>query len=749
MSLVRHHLLRSTALLVASFALWTCARTPVSKTDASCVSTRDFFERQVWASFMSTTCFKCHGADGNAVVKRGAKLVLQPPAYPGFLDANLANLREVSRIEYDGVSELLRKPLGQMGHGGGSPLKEGSPQFGALRELVTRLRAPEQCADTPPRTPPEVTLLDASATFRKAALGLAGRLPTEEEKALLQTRGDEALEPLLDRLMKEDGFDVRLRELFNDVLLTDKYRWRGYPYALQQLNMEDFPAATELRRQWDTEKWTEQTEEQRRKVNDALAREPLNLIAWVVQQERPFTEILKADYTVVDDTLAQVYGVQDGKSGVREARLTIGKGAPFPHAGILSTPMFVNRWPTTPTNRSRARARFLLKEFLATDILKLSERPVDVTQVTKIDNPTMNAESCVVCHRVLDPIAGGFRGWDEHDYERFRADRPWHEEMLHPGFGTTMLPAEEYGRALPWLASQIASDARFDRSAAQFVFKALTGREPLPYPSSSENDFDARLRAWHAQDAFLRRSMEHFVASNRNVKVLFKDVITSPYYRAAHISTATPETEGYGTARLLTPELLNRKIIATTGIHWRKPYDWPRPQDWLADNGFAVLYGGIDSDNTVERVTSMSSTMASVAQRMANETACMAVPFDLSRPQEQRVLFRAVGVEDQPTDTASIQRIRANLVALHERLLGERLSETDPEVEAAFQLFVETWQDGVNGEAKKSGVRHPCGLNPNDGTRLPDDLRRDRTYTVRAWMAVVTYLLSDYRFLYE
>ena len=42
-------------------------------------------------------------------------------------------------------------------------------------------------------------------------------------------------------------------------------------------------------------------------------------------------------------------------------------------------------------------------------------------------------------------------------------------------------------------------------------------------------------------------------------------------------------------------------------------------------------------------------------------------------------------------------------------------------------------------------------FDPDTGETLADEdmIVDDAGYTVRAWMAVVTYLLSDYRFLYE
>ena len=47
----------------------------------------------------------------------------------------------------------------------------------------------------------------------------------------------------------------------------------------------------------------------------------------------------------------------------------------------------------------------------------------------------------------------------------------------------------------------------------------------------------------------------------------------------------------------------------------------------------------------------------------------------------------------------------------------------------------------------------PCRLNRdrNTNTQLPDGRRinRDSEYTIRAWMAAVSYLLADYGFLYE
>lgn len=750
----------SPSLLAAALVLAACNATPVDDAGGkACVSTRTFFARDVWASYMSTSCFKCHSPDGVAVVKNGARFVLQPATYPGFLDENLAALREISKIDYEGTSELLLKPVGKMSHGGGQVLDPASPQYAALQELLDRFGKPDSCVETGTAASLDgVQLLDAKQTLRKAALHLAGRLPTDDENAKLSAGGEGALDAALDGLMSEDAFYGRVQEMWNDVLLTDKYQWRGrgYPIAVYQLNAEDYPGAADLRKQWESGNWKEMTDAERVWQNDALGREPLNLIASVVRNDLPFTEILTADYALVDDALARVYRVDDGKTGWRKAQVKYANGTLVPHAGILSTPMWLNRYTTTATNRSRHRARALLKTFLATDILKLADRPIDVALVTQKDNPTMNADQCTVCHRVIDPIAGGFRGYDEADYERFKPDRPWHDDMVPPAFGEQELPSGSYGAALPWLAQQIAADPRFDLAVVYQAYTGLTGHQPLPYPLAGA-DFEPRLKAWNAQDAFFRQLGQAFRDHNRSYKALVRGMVKSPSYRAVAVPGASDERlaelDPLGTARLLSPEMLDRKLLALTGVHWRKQWDWAKaPQDWLSDTGIAGLYGGIDSDAITERAVSLNGVMSNLAWRMATELACLAVPYDFAKPPEKRLLFTKVLQAEVPESAGhpvpgSVDSIKANIAALYERLLGETAGPA--EVDAAFELFLETWREGTKGPLVARSLVYQCGISPVDGTNLPDEVRRDATYTVRSWMAVTTYLLSDYRVLYE
>src|SRR5262249_33104695 len=126
-------------------------------------------------------------------------------------------------IQNNGTSELLLKPIGQLNHGGGMVIQPSGQEINALTDLVKKLSGGNTCTEGANTTLQAVTLADAPTTLRRAAIDLAGRLPTAAEKSTVTSGGDAALDAALDQLMTEDAFFVRLREIFNDQILTDEY----------------------------------------------------------------------------------------------------------------------------------------------------------------------------------------------------------------------------------------------------------------------------------------------------------------------------------------------------------------------------------------------------------------------------------------------------------------------------------------------------------------------------------------------
>ena len=209
------------------------------------------------------------------------------------------------------------------------------------------------------------------------------------------------------------------------------------------------------------------------------------------------------------------------------------------------------------------------------------------------------------------------------------------------------------------------------------------------------------------------------------------------------------ELSTFGTARLLTPEHLTRKIEATTGVRWRRRPDRP---DYLLDQ-YRIFYGGIDSDLVTKRVTEPNGVMASLAQRMAYEVACSAVPYDFSKPAHERLLFP--NIEKNTPLAESSAEVRDTIVHLHDQLLGEEVV-SEAEIAATMGVLMEAHTLGSFGrglDTVPEELAQPCRLfdDRNTAIELPQERRisRDPDYIIRAWMAAVSYLLSDYRYLYE
>ncbi|MGB1015042.1 MAG: hypothetical protein ACPG4T_12975, partial [Nannocystaceae bacterium] len=446
----------------------------------SCVSTREYFANEILSGAMKQ-CAGCHEPGGLASEK-GAEFLLLPSTYPGFLDANLEAVREMAKNEYDGTPLLLAKPSGLTEHGGGVVIEDGDENYKKIADLISQLDSPVECANDDLEASYEgVTFLDETETLRKAALHLVGRLPTQAEVDRVSEGGDEALALVLEEMMEEDAFYERLTEMWGDLLLTDRYlAYTGF--AVNLLDPEAVPNAGE----WygDLEGNDDYL------VNRAVAQEPLDLINYIVRNNRPFTEILTADYTVFNSYSAGLYqpeGVSFSEpdyTTFKEGKITmLAEGQPLniPHAGILSSPMFLNRFPTTPTNRNRHRARMVLKLFLATDILKIAERPIDPSAPTEYNNPTRDNPACSVCHNIIDPLAGSFQKYDDNDQEEYTPEREWYTDMVSPGYGEETMPTSEYNQALPWLAKRAADDPRFVLGTIYTTYTALTGLAPLDY----------------------------------------------------------------------------------------------------------------------------------------------------------------------------------------------------------------------------------------------------------------------------
>lgn len=650
-----------------------------------------------------------------------------------------------------------------------------------------------------------VSVIPLDQTLRNATVQLAGRLPTAAETAKVVAEGEDGFTAVMNEVMVEDEFYNRLTEIFNDVFLTDKYiRVNMTDGAINLVNAEDYP-----NRRWydsaypnidrDTPENTAQDkiDDQNREcsrtyANDAVAREGLELINFIVRNNRPFTELVTADYTMVNWYSQKVYDAElinasdsfkvvaegenpclDYRSDYDKATLTHdqydfkqAKLSGIPHAGILTSVMFLNRFPTTKTNLNRHRSYMVYKMFLDTDILEIEgSRPEDSIDTTSTF-PTLQNPACYTCHTVMDPVASTFQHWDELGRRTPRGpENPWPSSVEAAGLAGKKLQSSGgesvFDTMLQWLGNEIAQDPRYIRAITRHLYKGIIGQDLLNAPGDDASADD--ITAFNAQRSILASIGQAMVADNWNVKTAITGILLSPYYRAVQVDeTKVVAANHIGAVRLLTPEMLQRKLKATLGFDW----------DELRNNDKAnrIMFGGIDSDSVITRIHEPSGLMIAMQELMATEMACRATAFDFTKERSptanERRLFRFVGIDTQPLNDdgfevpSNIEAIKTNIQFLHSILLAEDLPLDSVEIEATYQLFLSTWQQGKillanpDYDPKPSTYLGDCRgswdrENNNETLSTEDRLERDYNYVIRSWITVITYLLSDYRYIYE
>lgn len=737
----------------------------------------DFFVEEVWGKVGSRKCLVCHKAGGDA---EESKLVLVDPERSQDADRAAALRRNRNALvalaktkEHDG-SRLLLKVTGGLDHGGDEVLPRDSTGYGILAEFVRRLdalgspaaaAAIDAEADKLPPFFDGVAMLDDRRLLRRATLSLVGRLPTPGELAAVDRDGLKAFPHLLDAAMREDAFYERLREGFNDIFLT--LGFDGNPEQ-SLLSYEYFQKSRGWYSKYDLSHIADPMERKKAgyKLADdyraALRAEPMKLVEYIVRNDRPFTEIVTADYLLVSPYSARGYGIFDEvrsqfknpddldefipvklpslKARTAKSDQNTPTGF-YPHAGMLGTFQYLRRYPTTETNRNRLRARMYFQHFLGIDALELAARVADAAAVTaKFKVPTMEAAECVVCHTTIDPVAGLFQ--DFYDFEGTYGKRKegWYSDMFAPGFEGEDLPESDRWRALQWLGERTSKDPRFAVAMVEHAYYLLTGRKVLLPPKDLDDPlYAAKRRAYKTQRAETERIATRFAAGGFHFKQAVQDWITSDFYRADGLGTTVDdpvrraELDDLGLVRMLSPEQLERKTSALFGQSWGK-----------LNGQLAMLYGGIDSKEVTERAVDPSGAMGAIQRILSNDVACRETLRDFHRPVNERRLFPDVEPSMVPGRSAEDDgAIRRNIVHLHRLILGRDEALDSPDVERTWQLFAGIVADATGGAAASKNERYDCrGGAPSEELSDPD-------YTIRAWRAVVTYLLRREEFLYE
>ena len=257
----------------------------------------DVFREHISGPIVQGKCIACH-IEGGVAGQGQSRLQFVRASNPNHETRNLRAFEElIAKVEGEGTY-ILNKIQG-VAHGGGVQVVAGTPEFADMERFVGLLGEGVESAPLTPQTLFDtVKFASPRKTLRRAAIIFAGRVPTEQEYAAAE-RGADALRAAIRGLMTGPEFHEFLIRGANDRLLTDKDA--GEPLLNHESDIQFVEFIKEAYRRkksaffddgspiaiqefWD---WANS-------VNYGLRRAPLELIAHVVENNRPYTEILRS-----------------------------------------------------------------------------------------------------------------------------------------------------------------------------------------------------------------------------------------------------------------------------------------------------------------------------------------------------------------------------------------------------------------------------------------------------------------------
>ncbi len=642
-----------------------------------------YFTLQVMGRVLQPICANCHVAGGAAQAANFRVTAGDPLATMQSVDGNIDR-------QDPAESRFVKKPLAAMPHAGGQQIAAGSDEYNILLQWATLVATGQQCSGggNVPLTP-----IAPGSLLVRAAMDLRAQRPAPAELDAVEADPN-GYPAFVDTYLHSPEFLERVKDTYDDALLVRR---------------EDFKDESR------DETW-------------AIYGEALELISWIVANDRPFTEIGTADYTVANDLFQRdtrrvpfpmepVMGSAWQPTHYLDGR---------PHAGLLSTSAFYEVWDTNNTNKNRRRANRWSIVFHCYNFL---DTPVDVTR--NVDNNDANAvlnavttrADCKACHDRLDPMAsflfpmdnaGLENGTNANDFFSGDAER-WRFANKRPPavYGVPGTDIRDMGRSL-------VQHPKFAECQAKRAFKLLFLRDPRTNAElATLADFAAR---WGTEDGY-------------NFRSLVRRWMLSDVYRQR------PQSDGADWVRRASPERLEHLIADLTGFVWsRLPQDdeddadpnsdpprmTPVPLLTNEEDGYKVIFGGINGVSVAGRSYALNASVAMVHRKVAALAADYVVTTDLAQPDwNQRKLLAGVsGAENPTTDQAVLRAVIARLVR---RLYGQHVDPASAEVTSWLQLYQALWMDTTQG-----------GTGGGQVPGMPGE---------RAWRGLLTAMLRSPRIL--
>ncbi len=488
--------------------------------------------------------------------------------------------------------------------------------------------------------------MDVSSALVRASLDLRGVRPSPAEIAQVEA-DPAAYDTLVATFLEDERFAGRVRDMWSEIYLT---RAPSIYVAASSFGL------------------TDEAQFQR-----STGEEALQILGYVAANDLPWTEIVTGDWTMADETLAEIWPIErPAGDGWQRSTYTDGR----PAAGVLATNSMWWRYSSTSSNANRKRANTTSRVLLCNDYLVRPlelDRNINLLDEDAVADAITNNPSCANCHNSLDPMASYFFGFWWYDPSntleivRYFPDR---EGRWSDYTGVQPAYYGEAGYNLGDLGQQIAGDHRFPACAVQQTFELLLRRDV------SLDDTDTLA---HHRDAFINGGL--------TMKALMTSIVHDPRYLAG----ATDDI-GYVPTKMMTPDLMATAIEGLTGYSWTYyGYDLLR-NDTV---GYRTLAGGADGYSVTSTSTTPNATIALVQERLAEAAAWHVVTNEPAR------LFTVDFAATPETDRAAMA---AQLQSLHLAVFGRTVAADSDEIAAGLALWSDLYAVEHDGADAWAGV---------------------------------------------
>lgn len=558
---------------------------------------------------------------------------------------------------------------------------------GSSPEPTSGATATDDGADsTGEASPPEVVQLSPTARLVRISMALRGIRPGLDELAGVAAQPD-TLPEIVESYLDDPGVGETIREIHNDAWLAASERGLPVMAPIEDTTPYEF--------------------------GFSVADGPLRLIEYIVMNDRPYTEIVTADYAVMDRLTADAWGVEFDEGG-EALQVTAQQPGP-PASGVLADGALWMRHRSDAANYHRGRANFVSTAFLCNDFLERDievDASIDLADPDAVNTAVTTNESCVSCHQSLDGLASFFFGWrgafpNANQLMGYPVTNMWLPMLVDQWENTTEREPNYFGTDaadLADLGTLIAADPRFSMCAAKRFYSFFHQVPLVEVPLEAAASLQAT-----------------FIASEYDAKALLRAIMLDDAFAVSHAQDegAALDVRGVKKAR---PYQLARLVEDLSGFAWQTNIDDPMitpPDKFVGDLdlmrgarfGFAVLAGGIDGLYVELPSDTVNATTALVLRALAQQAAAHVVAADFAESDPSaRHLLGDVSATDRDEAT-----ITAQLVALHARLYGELVEPDDPSVVAAWSLFSAT---------------------------------ADESDPERAWLVTLSAMLQDHRIIF-